>query len=82
LNVNRRKTRNRKEDYEHIIKYIEKQSILSYLIESEGFTVAYFDIARKLDLLAKPVSRKCFNVNNYRAISSLSKSIIIEFIKL
>ena len=66
LNVNRRKTRNRKEDYEHIIKYIEKQSILSCLIESEGFTVAYFDIARKLNLLAKPVSRKCFNVNNYK----------------
>ena len=59
LNVNRRKTKNRKEDYEHIIKYIEKQSILTQLIESKGFTVTYFDIARKSNLLAKPVSRKC-----------------------
>lgn len=66
LNVNRRKTKNRKEDYEHIIKYIEKQSILSCLIESKGFTVAYFDIAKKLNLLANQVSRKCFNANNYK----------------
>ncbi len=66
LNVNRRKTKNRKEDYEHIIKYIEKQSILTQLIESKGFTVAYFDIARKLNLLAKPVSRKCFYNNKYK----------------
>ena len=66
LNVNRRKTKNRKKDYEHIINYIEKQSILSCLIESKGFIVAYFDIAKKLNLLAKPVSRKCFNANNYK----------------
>ena len=66
LNVNRRKTKNRKEDYEHIINYIEKQSILSCLLESKGFTVAYFDIAKELNLLAKPVSRKCFNANNYK----------------
>lgn len=66
LNVNRRKTKNRKEDFEHIINYIEKQSILSRVIESKGFTVAYFDIAKELNLLAKPVSRKCFNANNYK----------------
>lgn len=66
LNVNRRKTKNRKEDYEHIINYIEKQSILSCLLESKGFIVAYFDIAKELNLLAKPVSRKCFNANNYK----------------
>ena len=58
--------KNRKEDYEHIIKYIEKQSILSYLIESEGFTVAYFVIAKKLNLLSKSVSRKIFNAINYK----------------
>lgn len=66
LNVNRRKTKNRKEDFEHIINYIEKQSILSRVIESKDFTVAYFDIAKELNLLAKPVSRKCFNANNYK----------------
>lgn len=66
LNVNRRKTKNKKEDYEHIIKYIEKQSILTQLIESKGFTVTYFDIAQKLNLLAKPVSRKCFYANKYK----------------
>ncbi|MGN1379048.1 MAG: hypothetical protein ACI4XR_01445 [Bacilli bacterium] len=66
LNVNRRKTKNRKDDYEHIIKYIEKQSILTQVIESKGFTVAYFDIAKKLNLLAKPVSGKCFNNNKYK----------------
>lgn len=66
LNVNRRKTKNKKGDYEHIIKYIEKQSILTQLIESKGFTVTYFDIAQKLNLLAKPVSRKCFYANKYK----------------
>lgn len=66
LNVNRRKTKNRKEDYEHIINYIDKQSILTQFIESKGFTVTYFDIARKLNLLAKPVSRKCFYANKYK----------------
>lgn len=57
LNVNRRKTRNSKEDYYNIIKYIEKQSILSNLIESKGFRIAYFDIAKKLNLLAKPSNK-------------------------
>lgn len=56
LNVNRKKTRNKKEDYLNIIKYIERQSILCRLIESNKFTLAYFDIAEKLNLLAKPIS--------------------------
>lgn len=49
LNVNRRKTRNRKEDYEHIINYIEKQSVLTQVIENKGFSVAYFNIAKELN---------------------------------
>lgn len=53
LNVNRRKTANTKKDYAEVIEYIMKQSILSEKIESEGFTIAYFDIAQKMNLLAK-----------------------------
>lgn len=68
LNVNRRKTGNRKEDFYNIIKYIEKQSILSQFIESKGFTVAYFDIAEKLNLLAKPVKRKCYKASKNKAL--------------
>ena len=53
LNVNRQKSYNSKEDYFAIKKYIEKQSILSCLIESNEFKIAYFDIAKELNLLAK-----------------------------
>lgn len=68
LNVNRQKTKNTKNDYVNIIKYIMKQSILSELIESEGFTINYFDIAQKLNLLAKPVKRKSYKSNNYKGL--------------
>lgn len=68
LNVNRRKTGNRKEDYYNIIKYIEKQSLLSQFIESKGFMVTYFDIAKKLNLLAKPSKKKCYKDNKNKAL--------------
>lgn len=64
LNVNRRKTKNSKEDYLHIISYIEKQSILSQFIESNDFTVAYFDIEKNLNLLAKPTKRNYYKSKN------------------
>lgn len=57
LNINRRKTANTKRDYEEVIQYIMKQSILHQTIESKGFTIAYFDVAKKLGLLAKPGRR-------------------------
>lgn len=66
LNVNRRKTRNGKEDYYNIIEYIEKQSTLSQFIESKGFTVAYFDIAKKLNLLAKKGKPFYYKPRNYK----------------
>lgn len=66
LNVNRRKTGNRKEDYYNIIEYIEKQSTLSQFIESKGFTVAYFDIAKKLNLLAKKGKPFYYKPRNYK----------------
>lgn len=68
LNVNKRKTRNSKIDYYNIIEYIEKQSMLSQIIESKGFTIAYFDIAEKLNLLAKPVKGKCYKANKNKAL--------------
>lgn len=66
LNVNRRKTGNRKEDYYNIIEYIEKQSTLSQFIESKDFTVAYFDIAKKLNLLAKKGKPFYYKPRNYK----------------
>ena len=66
LNVNRRKTGNRKEDYYNIIEYIEKQSTLSQFIESKGFTVAYFDIAKNLNLLAKKGKPFYYKPRNYK----------------
>jgi len=68
LNVNKRKTGNRKIDYYNIIEYIEKQSMISQIIESDGFTVAYFDIAEKLNLLAKPIKRNCYKANKNKAL--------------
>ena len=68
LNVNRRKTHNKKEDYVNIIKYIKQQSILNELIESKSFTINYFDIAQNLNLLAKPVKRNSNKSNNYKGL--------------
>lgn len=50
----------KKEDYEHIIYYIEKQSILIQGIESKEFKVAYFDIAK--ELLAKPSKKYSYYI--------------------
>ena len=71
LNVNRRKTKNRKEDYEHIIKYIKKQSILTQLIESNGVTVTYFDIYINFNLLVKSRTRKRFYNNKYKGFKGV-----------
>lgn len=63
LNVNRRKTRNTKSDYFNITNYINKQSVLTKVIESKGFKISYFDCAKELNLLAKPVRRNGANYN-------------------
>lgn len=68
LNVNRRKTKNTKEDYFNILKYIDKQSILTNLIESKDFKIAYFDYAKELNLLAKPVNRIKLNYNKSKGL--------------
>ncbi|MDD3340980.1 MAG: hypothetical protein PHN72_02105 [Bacilli bacterium] len=71
LNVNRRKTYNRKEDYYNIINYIEKQSILTNYIESNNFTIAYFDIAKELNLLAKPTRKYLRESNKNKGLSQI-----------
>lgn len=67
LNVNRRKTANRKDDFYNIIEYIEKQSILCRVIASKDFKVAYFDIAKELNLLAKKGKAFYYRANKNKA---------------
>lgn len=68
LNVNKRTTGNSKLDYYNMLEYIEKQGMLTKIIKSEGFTVAYFDIAKKLNLLAKKGNKFAYKRNKNKAL--------------